>query len=142
MWEKMEYPAEFEGKGILKDGGFAERHRIPRWKHVINCQKPKEEVNLNFEWMLNAYSHFKAMKVSSKILVPVFINDDALYDIRLLMDFHKVCKEFELKNASICSENNYLIAGSIETKRVLVCPMHKGYDSFVHEYTYRKELQK
>lgn len=136
MWEKMEYPEEFEGKCILKDGGFAKRNWIPRWKRVVNFQKPKEEINLNFEWMLNAYSHFKAMKVSSKILVPVTIKD-TLYDIRLLMDFHKVCKEFGFENASICSDNNNnrLMAGSIETKGVLICPMHREYDS-VYEFSY------
>ena len=61
--EETEYPAEYEGKSLLKDGSFAEGGKYPQWRSVVpsgDGYKPYEFDSQKFyDWVEQKRAAFK-----------------------------------------------------------------------------------
>lgn len=119
--EECEYPAEYEGKSLLKDGSFAQEGKYPQWRSVI----PNDEGYQPFE--INAqtfYGWLEEKRAAFKTETGKGVKFDQLWRVRV-----GVCLLMAEKFDKLLTAMNYLGTTKLfvkEPRRAVYAKTDKG----------------
>lgn len=119
--EECEYPAEYEGKTLLKDGSFVEEGKYPKWRSVI----PNDEGYQPFE--INAqtfYGWLEEKRAAFKTETGKGVKFDQLWRVRV-----GVCLLMAEKFDKLLTAMNYLGTTKLfvkEPRRAVYAKTDKG----------------